>query len=217
MNVYIASMIKKHNTYLVLFLLIALVSVLITGCGTQSSQKPETKQPEKASKQSVDDVVKTADNKQAPSYQPVENTSPKLIVVQKGVSFKWIDKGVVRMSAAAKEISGNEMQKVGTLVDFSAQLYEDGKLIGSITAPKAVADAENRTVTATGGVTLKSTEHNTVIKSSWMKWYVRQQKIVGNGGVNATSTMGTMEGAAFVADTGMKNIKILSSSKGLLP
>ncbi len=39
---------------------------------------------------------------------------------------------------------------------------------------KAVADTVNRGVTATGGVTLKSVERNTVVKAAWIKWYEKE-------------------------------------------
>jgi hypothetical protein len=48
-----------------------------------------------------------------------------------------------------------------------------------------------------------------------MKWYAKEQKVVGDGGVKIDSTMGNMSGAAFVADTAMKSIKVLDSGKGL--
>ncbi len=151
----------------------------------------------------------------APTYKPPPQQGPQLELSQKGVTLRWIEDGNVRMSATAREFQGNEVAKVGTLLDFSAQLYENGKMTASVRAPKAVADTANRVVTATGGVVVKSMERSTVVNASWIKWYAKQQKIVGDGGVKATSTMGTMDGAAFVADTGLKNIRILSSAKGL--
>ncbi|MCE5200106.1 MAG: LPS export ABC transporter periplasmic protein LptC [Armatimonadota bacterium] len=162
------------------------------------------------------DQDKAQTGKKTPPYVgPKVETGPKLQLSQQGVTLRWIENGSTRMSATAKEFKGNEITRVGELLHFSAQLYENGKLKATITAPKAVADTVNRVVTATGGVTLKSLERNTTVRASWMKWYAKEQKVVGNGGVKIDSTMGTMQGAAFVADTAMKTITIKDSAKGL--
>ena len=92
----------------------------------------------------------------APTYKPPPQQGPQLELSQKGVTLRWIEDGNVRMSATAREFQGNEVAKVGTLLDFSAQLYENGKMTASVRAPKAVADTANRVVTATGGVVVKS-------------------------------------------------------------
>ena len=186
-------------------LLIVIVSVAVilavTGCGRTSSEAP------KPAHANVPIKDKKAD-------KPVDE-APKLQLSQKGVTLSWVEKGQVRMKATGKESKYNDLAKVAAMLDFSAQLYDNGKLSASLSAPKAVADTLSRVVTATGGVTLKSMERNTTIKASWMKWYAKEQKVVGDGGVKITSSMGTLEGAAFVADTAMKTITIKDSAKGL--
>ena len=141
-------------------------------------------------------------------------TRPMLEVSQQGITLNWVEKGVLRMSATASQLQGKELFKTGWLKDFSGKMYENGKLTGTMTAPRVLVDMNTRVVTATGGVVLKLVEHKAIIKSKWMKWYSKQQKIVGNGGVKITSDLGTSTSAAFVADTALKNLKLTDSAKG---
>lgn len=121
------------------------------------------------------------------------------------------------MSATAKEGRMNELTKTGLLTDFSAKLYENGKLSSTMTAPKVVADTANRIVTANGGVTMRSVERNTVVDARWVKWYAKQQKVIGGGGVTIKSDAWDLKSSAFVADTGLKTLTLKNSSKGLVP
>ena len=140
---------------------------------------------------------------------------PKLTISQQGVNMRWVEQGQLRMSAKAREVQGDEISKTATLLDFSAQLYENGKLTASIKAPKAVVDTVGRVVTATGGVTLKSMERKTVVNASWMKWFSKEHRVVGNGGVNIVSEMGNIDAAAFQADTSLRTLSVKDSAKGL--
>ena len=146
---------------------------------------------------------------------PDKPEQPKLTLSQHGVNMRWVDKGQLRMSAKAREVKGDEISRTATFLDFSGQLYENGKLTASIKAPKAIVDTVNRTVLATGGVVLKSMERQTVIKSSWMKWFSKENRVIGNGGVTITSTMGNIDAAAFVADTSLRTLTVKDSAKGL--
>ncbi len=47
------------------------------------------------------------------------------------------------------------------------------------------------------------------------KMVCKAEKIIGSGGIKIESALGTMEAAAFVANTELKSLKLLSSSKGL--
>ncbi|MCL5102833.1 MAG: LPS export ABC transporter periplasmic protein LptC [Armatimonadetes bacterium] len=147
--------------------------------------------------------------------KPAQPERPKLELIQRGVTLKWIEKDGVRMQATVREVQGQELTKTARFSNFTGQMYENGKITTTMSAPKVVLDAVNRTVTATGGVLLKSMVRNTTVKAKWVKWYARRQKVVGDGGVDITSEMGTIQGAAFVADTALKNWTILSSAKGL--
>jgi predicted small lipoprotein YifL len=201
-----------------ILILSAVVALSIAGCGNRqpsASQVPTAVASNNKAK-AAQSQAKTEKSNKPPVYiLPEVDEGPKLQFSQQGVTFSWVENGHVRMSASAKEVNGGEVTRIGQLTNFSGKLYENGKLVATMTAPKVIADTTKRIVTATGGVTLKSLERNTTVKSQWMKWYAKEQKVVGDGGVKIDSTMGNMQGAAFVADTAMKSIKVLDSGKGL--
>ena len=125
------------------------------------------------------------------------------------------------MSATARQIGWSESSQRGEALDFSAKLYENGKLTASIKAPKAVIDRKTLTVTATGGVVMESLESKTKVHAEWVKWYARKNKVIGNGGVKIESESknwnSNTEGAAFEADTSFENYRVMNSAKGLEP
>lgn len=194
----------KVNTVLVC------VAFLLVGCGEADSGRPARPvKPASAKPASVKPAQKPA------RPEPTADNVPKLSLSQKGVTLKWVEHGVLKMSATAREFRGNEVTRMGELIGFSAHLYENGKPATTMTAPRVVADTANRVVTATGGVVMKSLVRKTVVKSDWAKWYEKQQKVVGNGGVTIKSDAWTAESAAFVADTGLKTVSLRDSAKGL--
>lgn len=222
------SFLDRSKLPLVLALaLVVCIVILIVGCGrepgpvAQSEPVPVTdinepnQQEDASDSQDADKSKDKSDQEQSKEPKPEEDSGPKLEFSQKGITLKWVENGQLRMSATAKELKGDEVTKTGTLLDFSAKLYENGKLTASMHAPKAFVDTANRVVTATGGVTLESVERETKVKSDWVKWYAKQQKVVGNGGVRIDSAMGTIEAAAFVANTALKSLTVMDSAEGL--
>jgi len=142
---------------------------------------------------------------------------PKIEYTQEAVTLRLDDKGDLRMIAKARELSGDEVTRTASLLDFSAELYENGKLTTVIKASKGLADIGKQTLTASGGVTIKSLERDTFVEAAWVKWYAREKKVIGNGGVKIDSEMGSVEAAAFVADTALKTFTVKDSAKGLEP
>jgi len=198
--------------------LLVAIAAAVAGCGRGGRVAPP--KPPEGAPTAPQKPKTTAKAKPAGQPAQAQDTAPDLQAIVKGITLRWIEKGRTSMNAKARRFEGNEVTRKGVLLDFSAQLYENGKLTTTMTAPKVVADTANRTITATGGVTLKSLDRGTVVKSQWIKWFSREDKIVGNGGVKATSNMGTgdryeMEGAAFEADTALKTLTIRDSAKGL--
>lgn len=141
--------------------------------------------------------------------------APKFEIIQRGVNLRWDSKDGTQMTATVRSGDLNTITQVGTVLDFSAKLYENGKLTATVSAPRAIVDTAKRTIMATGGVTMRSLERETTVKSSWMKWNANTHKIVGNGGVTVRTANGRAEAAAFMADTAMKQYTLLSSGKGL--
>ncbi|MCE5323435.1 LPS export ABC transporter periplasmic protein LptC [bacterium] len=200
----------------IVLVLVGVMVLLVAGCGKRQPSVSQVPVAQASDNQAQTSQNKTDTEKKPQAYMlPRVDDGPKLQFSQQGVTFSWVENGHVRMSASAKEVSGGEVTRIGRLTNFSGKLYENGKLVATMTAPKVIADTTKRIVTATGGVTLKSLERNTTVRSQWMKWYAKEQKVVGDGGVKINSTMGNMQGAAFIADTAMKSIRVMDSGKGL--
>ena len=104
----------------------------------------------------------------AKDAKPVDqalSTTPNVGISQKGLTFKWVEQEQVRMTASARQLEGNDISGIVAVSDFSGKLYQDGKLTAVLHAPKAVVDTAKRVITATGGVTIKSLERDTVAKA----------------------------------------------------
>lgn len=154
-------------------------------------------------------------SKQDKDRKTIATPGLRLEVTQKKVRLCWAAKEGTQMVAIARSSNLNEETQTGTLLDFSAKLYENGKLSASVSAPLATADYKKKVVVASGGVVLKSLVRQTVVNAGWIKWYVDKHKIVGNGGVKIQSAAGSVDGAAFVADTTLKTLKVMDSGRGL--
>ena len=209
---------EPSSSLIVILVLGAVLSLGVVGC---APEKPDASPPGPTGKQSAaaaeanESRESNAEKPQA-AEQPGVEDGPKLAVIQKDATVNWSDEsGRRRMSARAREIGWNEASLKGVALDFSAKLYENGKLTASISAPKAVIDTKDQTVTATGGVSMKSLERETSLTALWVKWFARKHKIIGNGGVKIESPTWKAEGAAFEADTGLENYRIMDSAKGL--
>ncbi len=188
----------------VLIVAIGAVFVLLAGCGRQQSGAPLAEKKTVATKSSK------TDNK-----KPDEESSPKLAASGKKPELTWVENGSLRMHATAQEFEGDEINKIVVLKDFSGEMYENGKISTMMTAPKVVADDTKRIVTASGGVILKSLDRKTVMSANWIRWFAKEQRVIGIGDVKVTSEMGDMTGAAFEADTALKKWKVTDSAKGL--
>ncbi|MGC8861188.1 MAG: hypothetical protein ACP5R5_00260 [Armatimonadota bacterium] len=196
---------------------LVLAVVIIAGCG-KSERASQPVMPQGAAARPAASAPQSKNGK---ATAPAADGMPNLKIVQKGITLRWLEKNRTGMAARARKFEGSEVTRKGVLVDFSAELYENGKLTTTLTAPRVVADEANRTLTAAGGVTLKSLERGTVVRAEWIRWLARQNKIVGNGGVKVVSNTQEgdryeVEGAAFEADTALKTIKIMNSAKGLV-
>ena len=194
------------------FVLMALCACIVIAAGCARRKPAES--PTKPRSLFVD---KLSPKPNSPGKDANANVpqGPKIEFTQHGVTLRWSEKNGTQMTASAKSASFNEVTQVGTLLDFSAKLYENGKLTAAISAPRATADTAKRTILASGGVTLKSLERQTVVNAAWIKWNANTRKVVGNGGVRIKSTSGTVDGAAFVADTALKTLTVKDSAKGL--
>ncbi len=188
------------------------VLAVVVGCGNEKPASPtsgpvEPKPPGKAAPAPTPAQAK-------PTPTPTPRSVPMMQFDQKGITLKWMDNGKLRMIATATELRGNEVTKQGTLLNVSADLYEDGKLTARITAPTAIADTDKRTVTATGGVLVKSLVRKSTLTAKRVRWFSNKNKIVGDGGVTVNSTVGIVQARAFLADTSLKNLVMKDRIEG---
>ena len=197
------------------FLLIAGCAGIVFAAGCARRRPVES--PNKPAPLFVDHPPKQSPKSKNPPKDASANAPQglKLDIEGRRVTLRWSEKNGTQMTASATSASFNEVTQIGTLLDFSAKLYENGKLTAAISAPRATADTAKRVIVASGGVVLKSLERQTVVNSAWIKWNANTHKIVGNGGVSIKSTSGTVDGAAFIADTGLKTLTVKDSGKGL--
>jgi hypothetical protein len=209
---------SNTHTLIVAFFVAAVVTIGGVGCGRSVTSDPGAKVVPVSNGKNVSDTSGTT-KKTAPTPKPPEDTGPKLKFTQEEVTLEWIEKGTLKMSATARDGQINQVTRIGQLKGFSAKMYENGKLTTTMSAPNVIADTAKRTVTATGGVVLKSMDRNTTVECEWMTWYAKRQKVIGNGGVRIRvknkSDVQNMQGAAFIADTALKTLTVMDSAKGL--
>lgn len=197
---------------------VAAFVVAFAGC-SNNRQVPEPQAPQNIpSVKTQQDGTKesnSAANEQVNKPQTVPDTdkkpAPKIGFTQKYIALNWIDNGKVRMKAKSREFKGDEVTKQGVFLDFSAELYENGKLTATLAAPKAVVDGNKRTVVASGGVKMKSLERASSLVAENVTWYAKQKKVVGSGGVKMDSTNGQITAAEIVTDTTLRNITVRGS------
>ena len=185
---------------------------LVTGCARQPVE-PQSKQAALL----LDKGPSAKDNSKKPTFDSKSKppAPPKLDITQQGVTISWTDKAGRDMTATAKSDSFNLRTQVGTLLDFSAKLYDNGALLATVAAPRAYVDTAKRVIVAHGGVDLKFTKPQTDVHSSWIRWTPDKHRIVGNGGVTMTYPNGTANAAAFVGDTEKRTLELRDSGKGL--
>ncbi len=196
------------------------VGAAFYGCGSKpppNKPRPFESLPSKKS----DGVTVDATADPSADIEKTKNSDePKLEITQQGINLTWVENGKLRMKARAKEGIINENTQIGTLKNFSAELYDNGKLTAFVSAPLVKAEGKKRIVTATGGVTLRSNERDSVLKAKWIKWYEKKNIVVGNGGITITSRdngrVMNASAAAFVANTSLKTVTLKDSAKGLL-
>jgi hypothetical protein len=177
---------------------VAALLVLAAGCGRTSEQTgPEPKARVERAK--------------PPATGPQRAAESALKFATRKVNLTWQEGGKPKLTATARELTGNTVSGTAAMKQVSAQLYDKGKVVARLSAPLVEADEKTRVVTATGGVTITSAVPNTTIRTvnaDWVKWYSREDKLVGNGGVTARGPVASIKAAAFVADTRLRTIRV---------
>lgn len=142
--------------------------------------------------------------------------SKPLTVQVKGqvVKLSWQEKGKKSLDATAAELVGNTAAGTGSLKRVNARLYSNGKLSATIVAPLIQFDEKTKVITASGGVTLTSSDPASsihTVQAQWIKWFSRENKIIGNGNVKARGKVASIDAAAFTADTQLHTIRVLAN------
>lgn len=205
----------SSSSKIFLILILLATALLMLGCARNHPvEKPSTsgasglaiKRQAKSGKLEVTDKGKPVQN-----LDVQKKAIPKIGFIQKYVSLNWIDNGKTRMKAKSREFKGDEITRQGVFQDFSAELYENGKLTATLKAPKALVDGDKRMVIASGGVKMKSMERETSMIAEKVTWYAKQKKIVGSGGVKVNSTTGQITAAEIETDTTLSKISVRGS------
>jgi hypothetical protein len=167
--------------------------ILATGCGRQGAEPGERR----AVEQSKRDVGPRG--------------APKVAAKLQGIRLDWQEAGKPKMIAKAARASGSTAPGTASLAQVTADLYSGGRPVARLTAPIVDADERTRTVTASGGVTVKSLDMNSaiqVLKAARVTWLARKDRLVGEGGVTAVGPRASLRASAFAADTRMRTVRL---------
>jgi hypothetical protein len=186
--------------------ILSMVLLLAVGCaGTvakHSTAKTASKAKTQAKKVSKQSDAKTTQTPQTP-----------ISVTGKTIRLTWQEEGKPSFDAHAKELVGDTLVGTASLKNVNADMYDKGQLVGKMTAPVVSADEKSRVVVATGGVTITLTSKVSSIrtlKAQRVKWYTRQDRIVGDGGVVAKGPTVSMKAEVFVSDSRLQKVRIFA-------
>lgn len=189
---------------------------ILAGCGRpadkQDTKVENTTAPVKKAEQPAHKPDKAQPASAAAEH--IKQAETRLKISSRKISLTWAQNGQTKLEATAIELTGDTAAGTAAMKSVSASLYDKGKIVAKMAAPLVMADEKTRIVTATGGVTITSTVPESTIKTvkaQWIKWYLRQDKLVGNGGIHAQGPVSTIDAAAFVADTRLKTIRIVAN------
>ncbi len=189
--------------------MLVVVSALVAGCG----KSPEPARAPQPTNSKPGQISAKPKDRPAKEVDLTKKETPDLKVSGQIVRISWEEKGKVSMKATAQEFSGNTISGEATLKRVNARLFSNGKQTATIVAPLVQVDENSRVLTASGGVTLTTSDPKSsikTVKASWIKWYARDNRIVGNGGIKARGPVASIDAAAFIADTQLRSIRILS-------
>jgi len=120
---------------------------------------------------------------------------------------------ITAQSAAAT--ASSDKDALGELTKATADLYQNGKHIATLTADKLKVDSKRRTLTAQSNVVIESKDATTgdkkTVRADAVRWEYDRDKIVGNGNVLLQQgELVRVPAASFVADTALKTCDLSS-------
>ena len=110
------------------------------------------------------------------------------------------------------------------LHDVAATLYQNGIPEAYMTAPRAVGDQSTRTITATGGVFIKSLTDRgpsgrSTLRADRVQWQADKNQVLATGHVaykNGKNGL-ILRGPAFQADTALRTLHSVGAGRIILP
>jgi len=183
-----------------LFLVAVLPVVLIgvAGCGQPAGKAA----PRTAAKSALQHPEKTTEN-----------------MLLKGAKVIWPDaKGRPLMVAKFPKANAklDSRSAAARIKDVTADLYKDGKVSSTLTAPWVELDNQKKEVRAYGGVRIVSKENGTVAVGPQMIWKPKENKIFGSGGDTVTRKNMSVTADSFVSDIGLGDVKFHGNARAVL-
>ena len=183
----------------ILAALLLIGSLVLAGCSARKGTKP---------------VPPGVSNKT--SKQPAEQTA--LQAEFSKARIMWNDeKGRRVMDARFKEAVASQtgQSAVIELHDVKAGLYRDGKLAGTLIAPRVIADGVKKEVRASGGVRIISATEGATALCKEVTWKSRMNKFFGAGSVKLTKDNVSVNASSFQADTALKKARLTDAKLGI--
>ncbi len=182
-----------------LILIAFFVALIPAGCARKPSKSPEVRPPVKQTE--------------------AEQERRKIDAKFEGARVTWDDDkgnrlweaGFESATAAATEGASSTVE----LTNVKASLYEDGKVVSSMVAPRVVADSGKKQVRAFGGVKVTSLLDGTTATAEEMLWKPNENTISGRGDVIMRKGNMTVRAQDITADTALRRAR-LSKAEAIL-
>ena len=168
------------------------IACSLAGCGKGKTPK------------STEKPVKTGTKQEA--RQPDDSLKASF----KKAEMTWEDsKGRRVWEARFKEavLAKDQSDSTVELIGVEAKLYQEGKFVSSLAAPRVVADGRAREIRAAGGVKLLSRADNSLLHAERLVWKARENKVSGAGNVRMKRNNLSVTATAFEADTALKKAR----------
>jgi len=130
----------------------------------------------------------------------------------------WNDgKGRRVMEARFKEAVASQSGKIAVveLRDAKADLYKDGRIAATLSAPRIVADGRRKEVRASGGVKIISAAEGASAVCDEVTWKSHLNKLFGAGSVRMTRNNVSVTADGFQADTALKKARFTNAKLGI--
>ena len=176
-----------------------LLTIVLVGCGRTGTVRGSAGSNARAPHQTKD----------------TELQASKIRVVTSGVKeLSWQSGGQYVMRAKARELVADEVTGKASLKDGHAIMFKQGKEAALMSAKLIEADRRAMTLSATGGITVRSLMRNTQVRAQSVSWWRKDNRLSAAGGVSVTSSAGSISADRMDGDIDMKRITLYSDKGG---